>query len=403
MSAYKSKKSSSEKSFKKETGGYKAKRNFSSGSKKQDGDFSKERDNNDNKPRKRFEKTRYEEKPLKSDKKSSGLVPKIKKSFSDFEQGSKSGSYKKKTSGLSSRPKQSFRDEKSSIERDKKEFGNKDKRSSGGPKKFVTNDKRRPYKKTISKSYGKKKVVTGSGFEGEVRLNRYIAASGMCSRREADQLIMVGEVKLNGKVVTEMGTKVNPGDKVEVGGQSLIPERKVYILLNKPKDFVSTVSDPHAERTVLDLIKHAGPERIYPVGRLDKSTTGVLLLTNDGELTKKLTHPSYNKKKVYHVVLNKPATNAQLQQVADGFELEDGFINVDAISFIMEGNKTEIGIELHSGRNRIVRRIFEHLGFNVEKLDRVYFAGLTKKNLPRGKWRYLDEKEIGMLLQGAYE
>lgn len=236
-----------------------------------------------------------------------------------------------------------------------------------------------------------------------IRLNRYIAMSGICSRREADELIEVGEVKVNGVIVTEMGAKVNPGDLVSVNDRKIDPEKKIYVLLNKPKDFVSTVSDPHAERTVLDLVKLAGPERIYPVGRLDKNTTGVMLLTNDGDLTKKLTHPGYNKKKVYHVVLDKPATKAQLQQIIDGFELEDGFINADAISFVKEGDRTEIGIELHSGRNRIVRRIFEYLGFRVERLDRVYFAGLTKKNLPRGKWRYLSDIEISMLLRGAYE
>ncbi len=236
-----------------------------------------------------------------------------------------------------------------------------------------------------------------------LRLNRYIAVSGICSRREADEMIKLGQVKVNGVVVTEMGLKVNKSDKVELRGKTLSPEKKVYILLNKPKDYVSTVSDPHAEKTVLDLVHHLGNERIYPVGRLDKSTTGVLLLTNDGELTKKLTHPSYNKKKVYHVVLNRAATKAELQQIIVGIELEDGFIQVDSISFVNEDDKREIGVELHSGRNRIVRRIFEHFGFRIEKLDRVYFAGLTKKNVPRGKWRYLSEKEISTLLMGAYE
>lgn len=236
-----------------------------------------------------------------------------------------------------------------------------------------------------------------------IRLNRYIASSGVCSRRDADEMIKSGLVKVNDKVVTEMGLKVKKTDKVEFNGKVLNPEKKVYILLNKPKDCVCTLSDPHAERTVLDLVDHMGNERIYPVGRLDKNTTGVLLLTNDGELTKKLTHPSYNKKKVYHVVLNKPATEADLQQIADGIELEDGPIHADAVSFVNEEDKHEIGIEIHSGRNRIVRRIFEHLGYRIHKLDRVYFAGLTKKNVPRGKWRYLSEKEISILKMGSYE
>jgi len=303
--------------------------------------------------------------------------------------------------------------EKRSAEKSyKKDFGDKKVLKPG--KSYSDNAENKGYEKKYKKEYkssdkerdkvqSAKKSSGGEAFLGVVRLNRYIAASGMCSRREADELIELGEVKVNGVVVTEMGTKVSPTDRVEVGGQSITPEKKVYILLNKPKDFVSTVSDPHADRTVLDLINLEGHERIYPVGRLDKNTTGVMLLTNDGDLTKKLTHPSYNKKKIYHVVLDKPATKANLQEILEGFVLEDGFVSADAISFVIEGDKTEIGIEIHSGRNRIVRRIFEHLGFDVVKLDRVYFAGLTKKNLARGKWRYLSDKEIGMLKMGAYE
>ncbi len=235
-----------------------------------------------------------------------------------------------------------------------------------------------------------------------IRLNRYIASSGVCSRREADTLIQKGLVKVNGKLITEMGFKLSRNDKVLVKGKLISPEKKVYIVLNKPKDTVSTVSDPHAKRTVLDIVNHKGSERIYPVGRLDRNTTGVLLLTNDGELTKKLTHPSYNKKKIYHVVLNKPISKNELSEIVQGIELDDGIINADAISYVND-SKREIGIELHSGKNRIVRRIFEHLGYKVEKLDRVYFAGLTKKNISRGKWRYLSEKEISTLKRGAYE
>ncbi len=261
--------------------------------------------------------------------------------------------------------------------------------------------------KFVKKSFDKKpeeiKPVQKIDPLAPLRLNKYIAASGICSRREADELIKLGQVKVNGVTVVEVGTKVLITDKVELNKKVLNPEKKVYILLNKPKDYVCTLSDPHAEKTVLDLIHHTGNERIYPVGRLDKNTTGVLLLTNDGELTKKLTHPSYNKKKVYHVVLDKDATKAQLQEILEGIELEDGIIKADSISFVDESDKSQIGIELHSGRNRIVRRIFEHFGFRIEKLDRVYFAGLTKKNVPRGKWRYLAEMEISMLMMGSYE
>lgn len=237
----------------------------------------------------------------------------------------------------------------------------------------------------------------------EVRLNKFIAASGICSRREADDLIAAGLISVNGKSVTTLGTKIKPGDEVKYNGERIRNERKVYLLLNKPKDFVTTTRDPRERKTVMTLIKHACHERIYPVGRLDRQTTGVLLFTNDGELAKKLTHPGYNKKKIYHVFLNRAVKPADLQLMADGIELEDGFIQPDAISYADNENKKEIGLEIHSGRNRIVRRMFESLDYRVEKLDRVYFAGLTKKNLPRGKWRFLTEKEIGRLKMNAYE
>ncbi|MCE4566350.1 rRNA pseudouridine synthase [Maribellus sp. CM-23] len=230
-----------------------------------------------------------------------------------------------------------------------------------------------------------------------MRLNRYIANSGVCSRREADTYITAGVVTINGKVVTELGTRVIPGDEVRFDGRLLSAEKKVYLLLNKPKDFVTTTEDPHAERTVMELVRNACDERIYPVGRLDRNTTGLLLFTNDGDLSKKLTHPSHNMKKVYQVSLDKPLTKSDMERVADGFELEDGFIAADAISYIDAEAKTEIGIEIHSGKNRIVRRIFEHLGYRVKKLDRVLFAGLTKKNLPRGKWRFLTDNEVKFL------
>jgi 23S rRNA pseudouridine2605 synthase len=232
---------------------------------------------------------------------------------------------------------------------------------------------------------------------GEMRLNRFIANAGVCSRREADKYISAGLVTVNGTVVTELGVKVKMNDDVRFDGKKLNAEKKVYLLLNKPKDFVTTTDDPHAERTVMDLVKDACDERIYPVGRLDKTTTGVLLFTNDGELSDRLTHPSHNIKKIYQATLDKPLTKNDLLQVAEGVELEDGPIAADAVSYIDGNNKTEIGIEIHSGRNRIVRRIFEHLGYKVRKLDRVYFAGLTKKNLARGRWRFLSHKEVQFL------
>jgi 23S rRNA pseudouridine2605 synthase len=235
-----------------------------------------------------------------------------------------------------------------------------------------------------------------------IRLNKYISNSGMCSRREADKYISTGVVTINDKVVTELGVRVMPGDDVKFGGEKINPERKVYILLNKPKDYVTTLDDPEGRKTVMDLIKGACNERVYPVGRLDRNTMGLLLLTNDGELTKKLTHPKYNKKKIYHVVLDKPLSVEHLEQIAEGIELEDGFISADKIDYVVN-TLNEIGIELHSGRNRIVRRIFEHFGYAIKKLDRVYFAGLTKLNLPRGKWRYLSEKEVIKLKTGMYE
>ena len=229
------------------------------------------------------------------------------------------------------------------------------------------------------------------------RLNKYIANAGICSRREADELIAAGSVKVNGEIITEMGYKVSPGDKVVFGDQSLKSETKRYVLLNKPKDYITTVDDPEGRKTVMALINNACGERIYPVGRLDRNTSGVLLLTNDGEMTKKLTHPSHNIRKVYHVILDQPLGHDDLKQVENGIELEDGHIKVDAIDFIEGKNRKELGIEIHSGKNRIVRRIFEHLGYTITRLDRVVFAGLTKKDLPRGHWRHLSKEEINFL------
>lgn len=236
-----------------------------------------------------------------------------------------------------------------------------------------------------------------------IRLNKYLANAGVCSRREADDFIQAGVVKVNGEIVTELGTKVKRTDIVLFHDQQVNIEKKVYVLLNKPKDYVTTSNDPQNRKTVMDLVKGACRERIYPVGRLDRNTTGVLLLTNDGELATKLTHPQYLKKKIYHVHLDKNVTAADIKQIADGIMLEDGEIHADAIEYASETDRKQVGIEIHSGRNRIVRRIFEHLGYKVIRLDRVYFAGLTKKNVRRGDWRFLTEQEVSMLWMGAFE
>lgn len=236
----------------------------------------------------------------------------------------------------------------------------------------------------------------------EVRLNRFVANSGICSRREADNYITAGLISVNGKIITELGTKVKPGDDVRFNGERLRGEEKVYIVMNKPKDFVTTTSDPHADRTVMDLVSGRCSGRVYPVGRLDKATTGVLLLTNDGELADKLMHPSFEKKKIYQVTLDKNLKGSDFKQILEGIELEDGFICADDLAYI-DGDKTQLGIEIHSGKNRIIRRIFEHFGYRIKKLDRVYFAGLTKKNLRRGQWRFLSDQEVAMLKMGSYE
>ena len=236
-----------------------------------------------------------------------------------------------------------------------------------------------------------------------VRLNRYLSNAGVCSRREADTFIQAGVVKVNGVVVTELGTKVKRSDEVMFHDQTINMEKKVYVLLNKPKDYVTTSDDPQNRKTVMDLVKNACRERIYPVGRLDRNTTGVLLLTNDGDLATKLTHPQYLKKKIYHVFCDRNVTAADMRQIADGIMLDDGEIHADAIDYASDTDKKQVGIEIHSGRNRIVRRIFEHLGYKVVKLDRVYFAGLTKKNVKRGDWRFLTQEEVNMLKMGAFE
>ena len=269
----------------------------------------------------------------------------------------------------------------------------------GGRNKTSKYSKKDRYPKYDSENYPTFPVPVS---EDKIRLNRYISMSGICSRREADEYIQAGVVSVNGLVVTELGARVSQTDEIRFHGEIIKNERKVYILMNKPKGYVTSLDDPHADKTVMDLLKNGCRERVYPVGRLDKNSLGVLLITNDGDMAKKLMHPSYEKKKVYQVSLDKPLTAADMTALAEGFELEDGEIHADSVSYVA-GKKTEIGIEIHSGRNRIVRRMFEHLGYRVVKLDRVYFAGLTKKNLKRGEWRFLTPREVQILQSGQYE
>lgn len=274
-------------------------------------------------------------------------------------------------------------------------------KKKGGFDKFIkkTTKKRKSFepKADSTERKFKKKPVKKEG-DGLIRLNKFLADAGVCSRREADKLIEAGVVTVNGKVVTQLGTKVKRTDKVVYGGQLLRAEKLQYILLNKPKGYITTSEDTHDRKIVMSLVQNACQERIYPVGRLDRNTTGLLLFTNDGDLAKKLTHPKHGVKKLYHVVLDKPLTKNHLLEIAAGLKLEDGEIKPDKIAYDMKAaDKREIGIELHSGRNRIVRRVFEHLGYKVVKLDRVMFASLTKKDIPRGKWRHLTEKEVNML------
>ena len=302
-----------------------------------------------------------------------------------------------------SNKKKSFRDKASYSKKEANpydmdesdlEYGSEDR-----PKKKALAYEKKPYvKKGISaKRKGESKPQREKD-DGMIRLNKYISNAGICSRREADELIESGVVQVNGKTITEMGYRVKPSDIIKYGGQTLKKERMVYLVLNKPKDYITTVDDPQKRRTVLELVQNACKERIYPVGRLDRSTTGLLMFTNDGELTKKLTHPRYGVRKIYHVELDKPLKRQDLDQISEGLELEDGEIKVDEISYVGDGkDKTQIGVELHSGKNRIVRRIFEHLGYNVRKLDRVMFGSLTKKELPRGRWRFLTDAEVGIL------
>lgn len=297
---------------------------------------------------------------------------------------------------------------------DRKPYGAAPARKSGGYGKpaFKKNAPRTKADEGMNAMLSRKPQVSGSKYSDNdnvkteiqevVRLNKFIANSGVCSRREADTLIQSGVVTVNGQVVTELGTKVNIlKDDIRFNGERLKGEEKVYILMNKPKGYVTTASDPHAEKTVMDLLKGC-PTRVFPVGRLDKNTTGVLMFTNDGEMAERLTHPSYNKKKIYQVVLDAPLTEEDKAKVLAGVELSDGVAAADELEFIDAHDHRQLGIEIHSGKNRIVRRIFESLGYEVKALDRVYFAGLTKKGLKKSDWRYLTEGEVNILKMGAY-
>ena len=338
------------------------------------------------------------------------------------------------------RPRRSFGE--SNGERrsfgERKSFGeNSERRSFGGERRSFGDRSRRPagnggFRNSAKKSFNRKDLnyfrneeesginkmisrrpqvedqtfsdndMVKAPIKEDIRLNKYIANSGVCSRREADNFILAGVVTANGEVVTELGTKVNIyTDDIRFNGERLKGEEKVYIVMNKPKGYVTTASDPHADRTVMDLLKGCGA-RVFPVGRLDKNTTGVLMFTNDGEIAEKLTHPSYDKKKIYQVSLDNKLKREDYEKILSGVELSDGMIAADELEYIEEDDHRKLGIEIHSGKNRIVRRIFESLGYEVKALDRVYFAGLTKKGLKRGEWRFLTEGEVNLLRMGAY-
>lgn len=331
-----------------------------------------------NKGRGRNENSRYSDKDRKKER------------GDDFR--SKHGDTRRKSNNQKSSEKRAGYDSEKSADRS---YKRKDHEKTGS---FMGEGRPFDKKKTYKPRYKDAPRAPKAPSDGKIRLNKYIANSGVCSRREADLLIKAGVVTVNGKIVNELGTKINPTDVVVYDGNTLKAEKKIYVLLNKPKDFITTSDDPQGRKTVLDLVKNAGNQRLFPVGRLDRNTTGLLLLTNDGELTKKLTHPKHGARKIYHVFLDKPLTKADMEQVARGIIIDGEKVIPDALEYAgKENDKTQVGIELHSGQNRVVRRIFESLDYKVLKLDRVVFAGLTKKDLPRGHWRYLTEKELNFL------
>lgn len=355
------------------------------------------------KPRRQFgDKPRYEgDKPRTYGDKPHYEGDKPRRQLGDKPryEGDKPRQYGDKPRYEGDKPRRAFGDKPAGEHRGTKPFGDK----KYGDKKF--SDKKfggKPgFRKQTDKPVSYPKFAPEKQ-TGEIRLNRFIAQSGICSRREADDFITAGLVSVNGQIVTQLGTKVLPTDEVKFNDSRVEGEKKVYLVLNKPKGYVTSLDDPHATKTVMDLVRDACTERIYPVGRLDKNSLGLLLFTNDGDMTKQLTHPSYQKKKIYQVSLDKPLTRADMDRIAEGITLEDGEIFADEISYVKE-NKQEVGIEIHSGRNRIVRRMFEFLGYAVTKLDRVYYAGLTKKNLKRGAWRFLTREEVERLKSGQYE
>ena len=341
---------------------------------------------------------------LKEDRQMRGDKPRF--GSDRFEKGGRKGGYAAK-GGRYERDNNRYERSENRFERsEEREFGSREQRNTsrdykprtaegrggfkGGRKPYRAADGERSYPKYAAKQIG------------EVRLNRFLAQSGLCSRREADDFITAGLVTVNGQVVTELGTKVRSTDEVKFNDSKVQGEKKVYLVLNKPKGYVTSLEDPHADKTVMELVKGACSERIYPVGRLDKNSLGLLLFTNDGDITRQLTHPSLEKKKIYKVSLDKPLTRADMELITEGITLEDGEIYADEIAYVGDSKK-EVGIEIHSGRNRIVRRIFEHLGYTVQKLDRVYYAGITKKNLKRGQWRFLTHEEVDRLKSGRYE
>ena len=275
---------------------------------------------------------------------------------------------------------------------------NSSKSGFDGKKKFAKNYRPKPIIKKSKPTSTKETSVTNNQESSGIRLNKYISNSGICSRREADVFIKAGSASVNGKLINEMGYKVMPGDVVKFDGSTISPEKKRYVLLNKPKNFITTMDDDRGRKTVMELVSKASKERIYPVGRLDRNTTGLLLFTNDGELAKKLTHPKHNIQKLYHASLDKKLSMSDMQKIADGFILDEKRVLVDEISYIINQPKSEVGVKIHSGRNRIIRRIFENFNYSVVKLDRVIFAGLTKKDLPRGHWRHLTELEVSTLM-----
>jgi 23S rRNA pseudouridine2605 synthase len=403
--------SSDKPSYRKSEGDSSERRSFSSDKpafKKREGGYSEDREkksygssfSSDKKPFKKLADGKYEsasKREYSSDKPEKSYSSKsyTKRDESNSEKPARKSYGDRESSSFTRKPKTDYSD--SGYKRESKSFDRKSGSDSYDKKPYEPKLSKEQRIVEKSKKLGPKKTSTQKDVQdGAVRLNRYIANAGVCSRREADVLIATGVVTVNGKIVTEMGYKVNPTDVVNYGGVPIKNETKRYLVLNKPKDYITTMDDPQERRTVMELIRNACKERLYPVGRLDRNTTGLLLFTNDGDIAAKLTHPKFEIRKVYHVTLDKRMTSEDYRILSEGIELSDGFIKPDALEYVGAG-KNELGIEIHSGKNRIVRRMMEHLGYEVVRLDRVAFAGLTKKDLPRSKFRFLTEKEISFL------